>query len=69
MKVLHIINKLHGGGRERRMAQTVKALKEAGVEQVIITLHDEDVYQEVNDAQIIVKKINWKLKKKEKQTF
>lgn len=58
MKVLHIINNLHGGGRERRMAQTAKALKEAGVEQVIITLHDEDVYQEVNDAQIIVKKIN-----------
>ena len=59
MKILHIINRLHGGGRERRMVQTVKALKQdVGVDQVIITLHDEDVYQEVNDAQITVKKIN-----------
>lgn len=58
MKVLHVISSLSGGGRERRMVQTAKSLKQiADIEQAAIVFHSEEAYQEAIDAGLVVKQI------------
>lgn len=59
IKILHIIDCLAGGGKERRMIQLVKGLSQSGkYEQHIFVLKDKVTYKEVydTDAQIHIAK-------------
>ncbi|MBR5033779.1 MAG: glycosyltransferase family 4 protein [Bacteroidales bacterium] len=53
MKVLHVIQRFGGGGRERRMVQLVRELsKKADVEQAALIYPSEVQYQEINGSEI-----------------
>ncbi len=53
MKIIHIIDSLRGGGKERRMLQLVKGLfAEKGIEQSIIVLSRKVDYKEVNNINV-----------------
>ncbi len=53
MRILHVIQRLGGGGRERRMVQLVRGLSRiGGVEQAALVYPSKLRYQEVNDCEI-----------------
>ena len=59
MKVLHVINSLGGGGRERRMSQVVASLSRTGsCEQAIITFVKGESYAVFDELQVNIYEIN-----------
>lgn len=53
MKILHIINRVGGGGRERRMASVVLSMsKDKKYDQAILCLSQDDIYPELEKSNI-----------------
>lgn len=64
MKILYVINKFAGGGRERRLIQLIRGLDEIGGFELHATIfHDKVEYPEVNKTTLNIHYLNIKNRK------